>query len=250
MERVIAFGSRSSDKHEKNYCVTRKELFAVVHFLRYFKQYLLGCRFRVKIDHAALTWLKKTPDPIGQQTRWLEQMEEFDFSIEHRPGTRHGNVDAMSRRPCPKKDCLCKEPDAPLFSGPADRPSSNSAAGCDDVTTSNLQHCRSAKTQSRATQNGELRNSTSGSTLFIGPADHGRPQVQHRRRMWWPAVPPNLEIISEEDVMNGETTEFQLNPEVTPYIPVSAMTTAAVQVEPSVPEDSVAPGPDGLSPTT
>ena len=70
-ERVIAYGSRSLNRREKNYCVTRKELLAVVHFLRYFKQYLLGRRFRIRTDHAALTWLKKTPDPIGQQARWL-----------------------------------------------------------------------------------------------------------------------------------------------------------------------------------
>jgi len=54
-------------------------------------------------------------------------MEEFLFLIEHRPGTRHGNADAMSRRPCPKKNCACTEgatsSDTTLisFRGPADR---------------------------------------------------------------------------------------------------------------------------------
>src|SRR5208282_706611 len=72
-----------------------------------------------------------TPDPIGQQARWLEQLEEFDYAIEHRPGKRHGNADALSRRPCPKRDCVCREEnqsgegvnvsvDLPLFGGPAD----------------------------------------------------------------------------------------------------------------------------------
>ena len=68
-ERVIAFASRTLDKRERNYCVTRKELLAVVYFLKHFKQYLLGRRFRVRTDHAALTWLRKTPEPIGQQAR-------------------------------------------------------------------------------------------------------------------------------------------------------------------------------------
>ena len=44
-------------------------------------------------------------------------MEEYDFSIIHRPGTRHGNADAMSRRPlcirprcCPTTDRLNRPP--------------------------------------------------------------------------------------------------------------------------------------------
>jgi transposase InsO family protein/predicted aspartyl protease len=108
VERVIAYASRSLDRREQNYCVTRKELLAVVHFLKYFKQYLLGRHFTVRTDHAALTWLRRTPDPIGQQARWLEQMEEFDFVVLHRAGARHGNADGMSRRPCPKNNCVCK----------------------------------------------------------------------------------------------------------------------------------------------
>jgi len=114
-ECVIAYASRSLDRRERNYCVTRKELFAVVYFLRYFKQYLLGRSFKVRTDHAALSWLRRTPDPIGQQARWLEQMEEFNFVVEHRPGVRHGNADALSRRPCSKTDCKCHEPAPPTL---------------------------------------------------------------------------------------------------------------------------------------
>jgi RNase H-like domain found in reverse transcriptase/Reverse transcriptase (RNA-dependent DNA polymerase) len=108
VERVIAYASRALDRRERNYCVTRKELLAVVNFLRFFKQYLLGRCFRIRTDHAALSWLKHTPDPIGQQARWLEQMEEFDYIIEHRPGKSHGNADALSRIVCPKRDCVCR----------------------------------------------------------------------------------------------------------------------------------------------
>ena len=106
-ERVIAYASRRLDRREMNYCVTRKELLAVVHFLRYFKQYLLGREFRIRTDHSALTWFKHTPEPIGQQARWLEIMEEFSFTIQHRPGAGHANADALSRRPCSVRVCLC-----------------------------------------------------------------------------------------------------------------------------------------------
>lgn len=117
-EKVSAFASKSLDKTERHYCVTCKELFAVVYFLHHFKQYLLGRKFRVRTEHAALTWLRKTPEPIDQQARWLKQME-VDFVVEHRPRKRHKNVDALSRCLHPKKDCLCEEPSPAFFSGPA-----------------------------------------------------------------------------------------------------------------------------------
>ena len=121
VERVVAYASRALDRREQNYCVTRKELLAVVHFLRHFKQYLLGREFKVRTDHAALTWLRHTPDPVGQQARWLEQMEEYDFVVEHRAGRSHSNADGLSRHPCYRKECRCHDGTAMSFGGPADR---------------------------------------------------------------------------------------------------------------------------------
>ena len=102
-ERVICYASRSLSKAERNYCCTRRELLAVVYFVKYFRPYLLGRKFLIRTDHSALTWLRKTPEPIGQQARWCEILEEFDFDIHHRPGKVHGNADALSRKPC--KQC-------------------------------------------------------------------------------------------------------------------------------------------------
>ena len=86
-ERPLFYASQLYDKHQRNYNVTRKELLAVVTFVRKFRQYLLGKPFLIRSDHSALQWLKRTPEPIGQQARWLEILEEFDYTIEHRPGT-------------------------------------------------------------------------------------------------------------------------------------------------------------------
>ena len=57
-ERVIAYGSRVITKAERNYCCTRREMLAMVHFTKYFKPYLLGRRFTVITDHGSLTWLQ------------------------------------------------------------------------------------------------------------------------------------------------------------------------------------------------
>ncbi|KAL5505863.1 hypothetical protein EMCRGX_G007400 [Ephydatia muelleri] len=42
-------------------------------------------------------------EPEGQLARWLERLEEYDFSVIHRRGSQHSNADALSRGPC--KQC-------------------------------------------------------------------------------------------------------------------------------------------------
>ena len=98
-EVVIAYASRTLHKPETNYDVTRRELLAVIYSLKTFRQYLLGRRFVLRTDHQALQWLRRTPEPMGQMARWMTLIEEYDFEIVHRPGARHGNADALSRRP-------------------------------------------------------------------------------------------------------------------------------------------------------
>jgi hypothetical protein len=99
-ERVIAYASKSLGKAEKKYCVTRKELLAVVYFIKYFKHYLLGRKFTVRSDHGALRWLFNFKEPEGQLARWMETLAMFEFEIKHRPGRQHNNADGLSRLPC------------------------------------------------------------------------------------------------------------------------------------------------------
>ena len=53
-ERVIAYGSRTLTKSERPYCVTRKELLALVHFVKYYRHFLFGKTFTVRTDHGSL----------------------------------------------------------------------------------------------------------------------------------------------------------------------------------------------------
>jgi hypothetical protein len=98
-ERVIAYGSKSLHGGELNYCTTRREMLALVTFAEHFRYFLLGKKFLVRTDNMALRWLLNFKEPSGQIARWIERLAEFDFIIEHRPGVKHGNADALSRRP-------------------------------------------------------------------------------------------------------------------------------------------------------
>ena len=95
-EHVIAFASRILSKSERRYCVTRRELLAVVVFTEQFRPYLLGREFTLRTDHGSLSWLQSFKEPEGQLARWLEKLQEYHFNIVHRPGRKHANADALS----------------------------------------------------------------------------------------------------------------------------------------------------------
>jgi len=97
---VIAYASRTPSNAEALHCITRQELLGVVFGLKKYRQHLLGRSIIVRTDHAALVYLIKMLEPIGQQDRWLDLLGEYDITIHHRPGQVHGNSDALSRRPC------------------------------------------------------------------------------------------------------------------------------------------------------
>ena len=98
-ERVLAYRSRALHRHERNYCATRLEMLALVAFIDHFRYYLLGRNFLVRTDHHALKWLMSFKQPAGQVARWLERLQEYAFTVKHRPGLSHANADALSRRP-------------------------------------------------------------------------------------------------------------------------------------------------------
>jgi hypothetical protein len=101
-EVVIAYFSKSLNTHEKSYCVTRKELLAVVNALKAFHSYLYGQQVLLRTDNAAVSWMKNLKRPTGQVARWLEELGTYDLTVVHRPGLKHRNADALSRAPCTK----------------------------------------------------------------------------------------------------------------------------------------------------
>nr|VZH96027.1 unnamed protein product [Spirometra erinaceieuropaei] len=98
-ERVLQYLSRSLTKAERRYCVTRKEMLALTHFVEECRPYLQYRPFVVRTDHSALTWLRNFRNPEGQVARWQEKLAEYDFECVFRPGRQHGNADALSRKP-------------------------------------------------------------------------------------------------------------------------------------------------------
>ena len=106
-EKVLAYASATLPRARQNYCTTYRELYAVVKFVKYFTHYLWGRHFLVRTDHGSLRWLQNFKNPEGVVARWLATLGTYDFDIEHRRGTLHGNADGLSR--IPRKKCMREE---------------------------------------------------------------------------------------------------------------------------------------------
>ena len=106
-EQVVVFASRTLTKAEHRYCATRRKMLAWVWAIRYLRSHLYGRMFTVRTDHNSLKWLQNFRDLEGQLAQWLEVLAECQFTVEHRPGSKHVNADALSRIPC--KQCGLQE---------------------------------------------------------------------------------------------------------------------------------------------
>jgi hypothetical protein len=100
-EYMVACCSRSLNKHEANYSSYKGEALAAVWGVRLFKHFLHGRHFQLVSDHAPLSWLMSSDKLEGAHARWACILQEYDFTIVHRPGVQHCNVDGLSRLPLP-----------------------------------------------------------------------------------------------------------------------------------------------------
>nr|XP_023663481.1 uncharacterized protein LOC111841739 [Paramormyrops kingsleyae] len=99
---VIAYASHTLSSSERRWSTFDRELWAVVWSVRHFKHFLSGSSFTVVTDHKPLLSLKKSSvdnDPTGRRSRWILELDVYDYNIVHREGKQHANADAMSRRP-------------------------------------------------------------------------------------------------------------------------------------------------------
>ena len=108
-ERIICCASRSLNQAEKAYPATKLECLAIVWAVAKFRPYLMAMPFEVFTDHYALQWLKTMRTGSALLHRWSAALEEYDFTVKHRPGKAQTHVDGLSQlpvNPAPPEDVL------------------------------------------------------------------------------------------------------------------------------------------------
>ena len=98
-ERIICCASRALNKAEKSYPATKLECLAIVWAVAKFRPYLMAMPFEVFTDHYALQWLKTMRTGSALLHRWSAALEEYDFTVRHRPGKVQTHVDGLSPLP-------------------------------------------------------------------------------------------------------------------------------------------------------
>ena len=98
---MVAYASRSNNKEEANYYSYEGETLAVVWGVTHCQHFLYGRRFTPITDHQPLKWLLTNNKLTSKHARWLLILQEYDFTIKHRPGLKHVNGDTCSRNPLP-----------------------------------------------------------------------------------------------------------------------------------------------------
>lgn len=96
----IYYSSSKTTPAEQRYTSYELEVLAIIKALVKFRVYLLGIPFKIITDCRAFT-LTMHKDLCVRVARWALLLEEYDYTIEHRPGKNMAHVDALSRNPLP-----------------------------------------------------------------------------------------------------------------------------------------------------
>ena len=84
----VAYRSQSLSPVERNYEIHDRELLAIMRALEDWRPYLLGAMhpFEIWTDHQNLTYFKKAQKLNRRQACWHTELQEYDFTLIHKPG--------------------------------------------------------------------------------------------------------------------------------------------------------------------
>nr|XP_061834657.1 uncharacterized protein K02A2.6-like [Nerophis lumbriciformis] len=105
-EKPIGYMSRSLTVAERGYSQLEKEALAIMFGLKKFHQYLFGKHCTIITDHKPLLGLLGESKSIPQlaaarMQRWALLLAAYEYTLEYKEGSKHGNADALSRLPLP-----------------------------------------------------------------------------------------------------------------------------------------------------
>ena len=96
--RVVAYGFRQLKNHEQNYPTYDMELAAIVFALKIWRHYLYGEQFEMYSDHKSLKYIFTQWDLNMRQHKWMEFLEDYDFTLHYHLGKANVVANALSQK--------------------------------------------------------------------------------------------------------------------------------------------------------
>ena len=93
---MIAYASRQLKKHEVNYPTHDIELAVVVHALKIWRNYLLGNKVHIFMDHKSLKYIFTQSELNMRQQRWLELIKDYNLEVHYYLGKVQVVANALS----------------------------------------------------------------------------------------------------------------------------------------------------------
>lgn len=95
----VYYFSKKCTPCQERYCSYELEVLAIVAALKKFRVYLLGLHFKIITDCAAFKGTMERKELTSRIAGWAMQLQEYDYVLEHRAGSKMRHVDALSREP-------------------------------------------------------------------------------------------------------------------------------------------------------
>ena len=93
---LVAFTSQQMSKHEENYNIHDKELFAIINTLKKWNHHLFRVKVHVQTDYKGLEYCLSKKDLQGHQAQWVEICAHFNLHIQYKPGKVNVVADALT----------------------------------------------------------------------------------------------------------------------------------------------------------
>ena len=100
----VSYFSNALKPAQRSWAPYTIEAFAILLATRHWYPYLAGTKFVINSDHNPLVHLREQKDPRGKFARWINELEEFDYSISYIPGKDNVKADALSRASAPSRE--------------------------------------------------------------------------------------------------------------------------------------------------
>ena len=95
-DQPVAYASKQLTPAERNYSTTERECLAMVFSVKKFRHYLICNPVVFFVDHMAIKYLVNKAELSGRLARWVLLLEEFDSTVEYKPGRLHLQADHLS----------------------------------------------------------------------------------------------------------------------------------------------------------